>query len=98
MLSAGIMSDYFLNSTQSDVSGVLQASTVRRGIASSYAGWVFSGIAGTEWSMEFSDRYQIAVSPGVRYALTPVYRKDFLVNGKSYAFDVGVRLRYFFDR
>jgi hypothetical protein len=98
MFSAGIMTDYFLSSTISDVSGVLQSSKVTHSPGAAYAGWVFSGLVGSEWSMSLSDRYQVAISPGVRYALTPVYRKDFLINGKSYALDVGVRLRYFFDR
>ncbi len=96
MFSAGLMSDYFLSSTLSDKSGLLQSATIRHSSGAAYAGWVFSGIVGSEWSMNFSNHYQIAFAPGVRYALTPVYRRDFLMNGKSYSFDVGLRFRYFF--
>ena len=96
MVSAGLMSDYFISSTVSDVSGIYQSSVIRRGGESSYAGWVFSGIAGTEWSWGVAGRYQVAFSPGFRYALTPVYRKEALTNGRSISADIGLRLRYFF--
>lgn len=96
MISAGVMSDYFLSSTISDAGGVYQPSVIRRGVGSSYAGWVFSGVAGTEWSWGVSGKYQVALSPGFRYALTPVYRKDAITNGKSLSADIGFRVRYFF--
>jgi hypothetical protein len=96
MVSLGVISDFFLSSTMSDVSGQLESISIRRGSHPSYAGWVFSGTAGTEWSLGVSDHYQLAISPGIRYAMTPVYKKEISVNGNSYAFDLSVRLRYFF--
>ncbi|MEQ8364256.1 MAG: outer membrane beta-barrel protein [Cyclobacteriaceae bacterium] len=95
-LNAGVSTDFFLNNTLKDDSGLTESYTQSAGDGSPYRSVNWSGLMGLELSHQLADRYQVALVPGIRYALSSVLKDDARVSYNPLVLDVGLRLKYIF--
>jgi hypothetical protein len=95
-LNAGVSTDLFLNNIKTAEGKSVDK--INQGIRddSPYRAMNFSGLLGTEISYRFSQRYRIALNPGLRYPFSSVYKADLGVQSAPLTFDVGLRFRYIF--
>lgn len=95
-VNGGISPDVFLRSEVND-SATRTESITTTGSSSSFKAVSISGIGGLEFSYGFSKHYRISLTPGVRYALTPVYKENVLASAKPLMADIGLKFRYVFN-
>jgi hypothetical protein len=95
-LNAGVSTDLFLNNIKTAEGKSVDKINQGIGDDSPYRSMNFSGLLGTEISYRFSERYRIALNPGLRYPFSSVYKADLGVQSAPLTFDVGLRFRYIF--
>jgi hypothetical protein len=95
-LNAGVSTDLFLNNIKTAEGKSVDKINQGIGDDSPYRAMNFSGLLGTEISYRFSERYRIALNPGLRYPFSSVYKADLGVQSAPLTFDVGLRFRYIF--
>jgi hypothetical protein len=95
-LNGGVSTDFFLNNTLRDDSGLTESYTQSAGEGSPYRSINWSGLMGLELSHQLADRYQVALVPGVRYALSSALKDDAEVSYNPLVLDVGLRVKYMF--
>jgi hypothetical protein len=96
-LNAGVATDLFLHNTKSTDTQGMDKIDQGIGESSPYRSINFSGLAGTEFSYKFSQRYRLSLNPGVRYPFNSVYKSHLGVQSVPLTFDVGLRFRYIFQ-
>jgi hypothetical protein len=93
-INSGFSTDLFLQNTITPQVENLEKSTQGRGDDSPYKAFNISGLIGTELSYRFGDQYRLAVSPGLRYPFSSIYKTDLGVKSSPLTFDVALRFRY----
>lgn len=96
-LNGGVSTDLFLQNTITTGSNDLTEATYKSGDDSPYETWNFSALLGTELSYRFSERYWLALNPGLRFPFSSIYKEETGLEASPLTFDVGVRLRYIFQ-
>lgn len=97
-LNAGVSTDFFLSNTLEDESGMTENYKQVAGEGSPYRSINWSGMMGFELSHKLAERYQIALVPGVRYAVNSVLKDDAQVAYNPLILDVGFRVKYTFGK
>lgn len=97
MINAGLSTDFFIRNTVTPSSSNLSKTTQGSGSESPYRPVNFSGLMGTELSYQLGKQYRLALTPGVRYPFSSVYKESTGVDATPVTFDVGVKFRYLFQ-
>jgi hypothetical protein len=95
-VNGGFSPDVFLRSALNDKATGTESVTTT-GSGSTFKALSISGIGGLEFSYGFSEHYRISLTPGIRYALTPVYKENVLASAKPFMADIGLKFRYVFN-
>jgi hypothetical protein len=95
-LNSGVSSDFFIQNTLSDPSGLRQSYSQGTGQDSPYRAVNFSGLMSSEVSYKLGNRYRVSVVPGMRYSFNPVLKSNLNSSGNPLVWDVGFRFRYIF--
>jgi len=95
-VNGGLSPDVFLRSALNDKATGTESVTTT-GSGSTFKVLSISGIGGLEFSYGFSEHYRISLTPGIRYALTPVYKENVLASAKPFMADIGLKFRYVFN-
>jgi hypothetical protein len=95
-VNGGLSPDVFLRSALNDKETGTESVTTT-GSGSTFKALSISGIGGLEFSYGFSEHYRISLTPGIRYALTPVYKENVLASAKPFMADIGLKFRYVFN-
>lgn len=96
MINAGIATDFFIQTVLIPENTGYGRTVISSGDDSPYRPVYFAGLAGTELSYRFADKYRIALAPGVRYALQSIYKSDVPTAFMPVTYDVSLRFRYIF--
>ena len=94
-LNAGLATDFFLQNTMSDPTGVLNNYS-ERGADSAYRNINLSSLAGTELSYRFGENYRLSLAPGMRYAMHSILKSNTGSSIQPFTFDIGLRFNYLF--
>ncbi len=92
-LNSGVATDMFIRNTLTDKSGQLSSFSESAGSDSPYNTFSWAAIGGTELSYKVGSQYRISVTPGFRYALTPMLKSS-AENTSPFMWDLGFRFRY----
>lgn len=92
-LNSGVATDMFIRNTLTDKSGQLSSFSESAGSDSPYNTFSWTAIGGTELSYKIGSQYRISVTPGFRYALTPMLKSS-TESASSFMWDMGFRFRY----
>lgn len=92
-LNSGLATDMFIRNTLTDKSGQLNSFSESAGTDSPYNTFSWTAIGGTELSYKIGSQYRISVTPGFRYALTPMLKSS-TENASPFMWDMGFRFRY----
>jgi hypothetical protein len=95
-VNGGLAPDVFIRSAVSDAATGTESVTTT-GSSSAFRALSVSGIGGLEFSYGFSEHYRVSLTPGIRYALTPVYKENMLASAKPFMADIGLKFRYVFN-
>lgn len=96
-LNGGVSTDLFIQNTVTPQGGSLDKVTTGRGDESPYRPINFSGLFSTEFSYRFTDRYRLAVNPGIRYPFSSIYKPEVGLQSTPVTFDVGLKFHYIFE-
>ncbi|MDW8331944.1 MAG: hypothetical protein RMK43_09860 [Cyclobacteriaceae bacterium] len=96
LINGGVATDFFVQSVLTPEFSGYNRTVITPGMTSPYRPVYFSGVAGTELSYRFGEKYRIALAPGVRYALQSVYKSDMNNEVLPITYDVSFRFRYLF--
>lgn len=92
-LNSGVATDMFIRNTLTDRSGQLNTFSESAGSDSPYNTFSWTAIGGTELSYKIGSQYRISVTPGFRYALTPMLKSS-TESASPFMWDMGFRFRY----
>jgi hypothetical protein len=92
-LNSGVATDMFIRNTLTDKSGQLSSFSESAGSDSPYNTFSWTAIGGTELSYKIGSQYRISVTPGFRYALTPMLKSS-TESASPFMWDMGFRFRY----
>lgn len=92
-LNSGVATDMFIRNTLTDKSGQLNTFSESAGSDSPYNTFSWTAIGGTELSYKIGSQYRISVTPGFRYALTPMLKSS-TESASPFMWDMGFRFRY----
>lgn len=97
IINAGFSTDFFIRNTVTPSSSNLSRTSQSSGSESPYRPVNFSGLMGTELSYQLGKQYRLALTPGVRYPFSSIYKESTGVDATPVSFDVGVKFRYLFQ-
>lgn len=92
-LNSGVATDMFIRNTLTDKSGQLHTFSESAGSDSPYNTFSWSAIGGTELSYKIGSQYRVSLTPGFRYALSPMLKSN-SENTNPFMWDMGFRFRY----
>ncbi len=92
-LNTGVATDMFIRNTLTDKSGQLSSFSETAGSDSPYNTFSWTAIGGTELSYKIGSQYRISLTPGFRYALTPMLKSS-TESTSPFMWDMGFRFRY----
>lgn len=92
-LNSGVATDMFIRNTLTDKSGQLSTFSESAGSDSPYNTFSWSAIGGTELSYKIGSQYRVSLTPGFRYALSPMLKSN-SENTNPFMWDMGFRFRY----
>lgn len=96
MINGGLATDFFVQSVLTPQTAGYERYVTTPGDESPYRNFYLTGLAGTELSYRFGEKYRIALAPGVRYALQSIYKSDIATEVMPVTYDVSFRFRYIF--
>lgn len=96
-VNGGVSTDMFLQNTITPQGDDLEKVTEKSGSDSPYRSVNFSGLFNTEFSYRVTNKYRIAVSPGIRYPFNSIYKSDLGLQSTPLTFDMGLKFRYIFN-
>jgi hypothetical protein len=92
-LNSGVATDMFIRNTLTDKSGQLSSFSESAGSDSPYSTFSWSALGGTELSYKVGTQYRISVTPGFRYALSPMLKSNAEATN-PFMWELGFRFRY----
>lgn len=97
LVNAGVATDFFIRNTVAPSNSNLSKTTQGNGEDSPYRPLNFSGLMSTEFSYQLGKQYRVALSPGVRYPFSSIYKESTGISSNPLTVDVGLKFRYLFQ-